>query len=308
MLASASSVPASSVAGDSVERQNLLTSQVPDFSTRLETLVSVARALATQNAKLLCPPDEISQSLDSLLQYCLAQIPTHSFQSSVSDLTGTLSTAPPHSLHAQASHSVEPFNLPSIPNLPATPIRRLSRRSLSISLSSSSSSLSSPASTSSLPGHQFPGSVVPNVSSSPYLLALHPELVGTNVKVTTRLTVKLLYHFRSPGASLKYPATSAQGIGYILEVDPNLDPAKWNNAASNLAYSVGEPKSSFGRDVQKIPQLRDSNGEMVDCQAAYITCQGIKLCSNLTPELLAVTDTEPSREALREHLDAERHQ
>ncbi|KAJ3518691.1 hypothetical protein NMY22_g13549 [Coprinellus aureogranulatus] len=252
-----------------------------NIASRLRLLGAAIARLDDASLARIQLSEQASNALDSLILLLVDSQPaTHSFNSQGS--TPSVSSSLPLSL--PDTLSVPYLNVSPTPSLPSTSQSTFNSQPYTFSFPSHSAEN---AFSSHFPiSHNLPSSSfappLPQQSTTRSLSASstapsfslpgqspEPELVGCNVKVTTKLTLEFLYRVSTPNAILEFPKTSKRGIGYLARV--STPPGeKWLNPARNFAYSLGGGRGFSNKETQRIPLLVDSNtGEMVTCKVAF---------------------------------------
>ncbi|KAJ3819979.1 hypothetical protein F5880DRAFT_1488795 [Lentinula raphanica] len=136
------------------------------------------------------------------------------------------------------------------------------------------------------------------------LLAPLAISVIRNVRINRQTDVEELYHY-TKNTKVEYPKTAPHGkaIGHLFDMDGS---APWISPARSFAYSQGSPDGS--RNPVYTDLLVDSNGIMIPCSIRYSTCQGVKICPNVSEEIRSQTHTSGSRFARALDLERERQE
>ncbi|KAK7016090.1 hypothetical protein R3P38DRAFT_2786466 [Favolaschia claudopus] len=130
-----------------------------------------------------------------------------------------------------------------------------------------------------------------------------PTKVEYDVRLTRETTLSVLYTYDDPEFHLEYPETSEDGVGYLIRRDPN----KWTNPLHDSAYSKGKPSGRSVRGKEKFCSIMNAqaNGEDVPCVHAHSSCQGAKCCPQANIDELSAPHTKPSRDLIKERLEAD---
>ncbi|KAG6826600.1 hypothetical protein H0H93_016364, partial [Arthromyces matolae] len=142
-------------------------------------------------------------------------------------------------------------------------------------------------------------------SSLPLIVEGNTTAVKTKrkVKMNRQTTIDILYEYTDPLASVEYPETSPDIVGYLFKRDPS----DWRDPSSDFVYSLGKPGGSLS--ASRTPQcliLVNHLGETVPCRETHTTCQGSKVCPFTNMELLRVPHTSATTTAITERLSKDR--
>ncbi|KAJ3816922.1 hypothetical protein F5880DRAFT_1633798 [Lentinula raphanica] len=142
-------------------------------------------------------------------------------------------------------------------------------------------------------GHDISGADDPSLAP----LAIS---VIRNVRINRQTNAEELYHY-TKNTKVEYPKTAPHGkaIGHLFDMD---DSVPWISPARSFAYSQGGPDGS--RNPVYTDLLVDSDGIAIPCSIRYSTCQGVKICPNVSEEIHSQTHISGSRFARA--LDLER--
>ncbi|KAF8189164.1 hypothetical protein K438DRAFT_1936105 [Mycena galopus ATCC 62051] len=139
-------------------------------------------------------------------------------------------------------------------------------------------------------------------------------LIRNNVMINRKTTLSILYTYEDPNMVVEYPETSIPGVGYLMRRNPS----NWRNPLLDVVYSQGRPSGRSKKGEEETcnllidpTQVRESpdDDNPILCTKIHSSCQGAKVCPQVSLTEVTVPHLSASRALVRDRLqiDLETH-